>query len=58
VLGGEDDPAISASMLAGWQEHTSAAFVQHEFSGGHFYIHEQRAAIVSRIVESLAILYE
>jgi len=47
VFGGADDPAISAAMLAGWQEHTSATFTQHEFSGGHFYIHAERDAMLA-----------
>jgi len=54
VFGGDGDPAITPSMLAGWHEHTSAAFAQHAFSGGHFYIHAQRAAVVSAIVECLS----
>ncbi len=53
VFGGDSDPAISAAMLAGWRQQTSAAFTQQEFSGGHFFIHEHRTAVVSAIVECL-----
>jgi len=54
VLGGASDPAISASMLAGWNECTSETFTQHEFPGGHFYIHAQRDSVVSLVVKCLA----
>jgi len=53
VFGGDTDPAISSSMLAGWQELICASFAQHEFAGGHFFIHSQRKAVVSAIVECL-----
>ena len=53
VFGGVDDPAITSAMLAGWQERTSAGFAQHEFPGGHFYIHAERDAVVALIVERL-----
>ena len=51
VFGGESDPAISSAMLAGWQQRTSASFAQHEISGGHFFVHAQREAVVSVVVK-------
>ena len=56
VFGGVDDPAISKAMLAGWQQHTSASFVQHEFQGGHFYVHTQRDAVVAEVVKALSVV--
>ncbi|MEM7259367.1 MAG: alpha/beta fold hydrolase, partial [Pseudomonadota bacterium] len=53
VIGGDSDPAITANMLAGWQQLTSAAFAQTEFAGGHFYLHSQRDALVAFITEQL-----
>ena len=46
VLGGASDPAISAEMLAGWRGRTVGQFVQHEFPGDHFYIHQERQAVL------------
>ena len=54
ALGGASDPAISATMLAGWRERTSAKFVQHEFPGDHFYIHAERDAVMAAIVDALS----
>ncbi|MDB4222561.1 SDR family NAD(P)-dependent oxidoreductase [Granulosicoccus sp.] len=55
VFGGAGDPAISAAMLAGWQERTSAKFDQHELPGDHFFIHAQRDAVLSVIMEQLVL---
>ena len=54
ALGGSSDPAISPTMLAGWRDRTSAKFVQHEFSGDHFFIHAEREAVMAVIVDSLS----
>ena len=54
VFGGADDPAISATMLAGWQQCTSAGFSQHEFLGGHFFIQAQREAVVAAVVAAVS----
>ncbi len=53
VFGGEGDPAISAAMLAGWRECTSAGFAQHGFAGGHFFIHAQRKTVISVVAKCL-----
>jgi acyl transferase domain-containing protein/surfactin synthase thioesterase subunit/acyl carrier protein len=54
VFGGASDPAISAAMLGGWRERTSATFDQHEFPGDHFFIHAQREAVMATLLESLS----
>ena len=53
VLGGVSDPAISKAMLSGWQVNTLEAFSQHEFEGGHFYIHAERDKVISVLVNHL-----
>ena len=53
AFGGSEDPAITAIMLEGWSKLTSAEFVQHEFSGAHFYIHEQRELVLTAMVETM-----
>ncbi len=54
VLGGKSDPAISKTMLAGWQSHTSAVFIQHEFPGEHFFINSERNSVIETILNDLA----
>ena len=54
VLGGADDPAISAEMLAGWRERTVGEFVQHEFPGDHFYIHQERGAVLAAMFGTMS----
>ena len=53
VLGGTADPAISKTMLAGWSENTSGEFEQHEFEGGHFYVHAEKDQLVALVLSSL-----
>ena len=54
AFGGASDPAISAAMLAGWRERTTAGFVQHEFPGDHFFIHAERERVMAAIVDRLS----
>jgi len=54
ALGGISDPAISRAQLEGWQARTSAKFTYHEFSGDHFYIDEEREAVMAAIKNDLA----
>ena len=54
AFGGASDPAISAAMLAGWRERTSAAFDQHEFPGDHFFIHAEREAVMATLLDCLS----
>jgi medium-chain acyl-[acyl-carrier-protein] hydrolase len=53
VLGGKSDPAITAKMLAGWQERTCATFDQHELAGDHFFIHAEKEVVVSLMSKKL-----
>ncbi|MAP10863.1 MAG: hypothetical protein CMQ61_02295 [Gammaproteobacteria bacterium] len=53
ALGGEQDPAISANMLAAWRQHTSTEFLQRAFPGNHFYIVDARQAVANTVLERL-----
>ena len=53
AFGGANDPAISAGMLAGWQDRTSAGFAQCEFPGDHFYVNSERDAVIAAILDAL-----
>ncbi|MEP1205831.1 MAG: SDR family NAD(P)-dependent oxidoreductase [Rhizobiaceae bacterium] len=54
ALGGASDPAISAAMLAGWQERTTNRFEQLEFPGDHFFIHAERQIVITTLIDSLS----
>ena len=54
ALGGASDPAISAAMLAGWRTRTTAAFVQREYPGDHFFIHTARKTVMAAIFDRLS----
>ncbi len=53
VFGGTTDPAISAAMLAGWRAYTSKTFTQHDFPGGHFFVHAEQRAVITAMVDRL-----
>lgn len=47
------DPYASPEMMRGWQRHTTAAFQPEVAQGGHFFPHEQAAALCARVVSAL-----
>jgi medium-chain acyl-[acyl-carrier-protein] hydrolase len=53
VYGGSHDPLVTAAALNQWRQHTTEAFVQEQFAGGHFYVQVQRAALVASITRRL-----
>lgn len=53
VLGGADDPNTSADDLARWQELSCAETTVKIFPGGHFYMFEQQAAVISAVTAAL-----
>ena len=55
ACGGRDDPIVSEETLAGWQRHTTSPFELRMFSGGHFFLKEQAAAILAGIELSLSL---
>ena len=56
VFGGDQDPAVTAGMLAGWEALTSAQFCQREFGGEHFYLHMEFEAAISAVIGTLTSL--
>ena len=54
ALGGASDPAVSAAMLEGWRDRTTAAFSQLAFPGDHFFIQTERKAVMAEIVTHLS----
>jgi pyochelin biosynthetic protein PchC len=49
ALIGDDDPEVTVDEARAWREHTSAEFAMKVFSGGHFYLNEHAAGVMSEI---------
>jgi surfactin synthase thioesterase subunit len=47
VLAGRQDAHVEEARLLEWQRETSAAFRLHWFEGDHFFINDQRAAVLA-----------
>ena len=54
VFGGMDDPSATREDLLAWRQQTAAGFNLHLYPGGHFYLQEQRAALLREIAEDLS----
>lgn len=54
ALGGDGDPRVPADSLAEWGRHTTAAFAMHLLPGGHFYLVDQRPAVLRIVAATLA----
>ena len=54
VAGATDDLEVPAASLEPWREHTTGPFQLQMFAGGHFYLHEQRAAFTAFVKSALA----
>lgn len=52
VFGGKADD-VSAEQLAAWGDETSGKFSIDMFAGGHFFIHEQEAAVLHTLARQL-----
>lgn len=50
---GEQDALTSRAEMEGWQKHTQASCHCAGFAGGHFFLHQAGAEIVSLITETL-----
>ena len=50
ALGARNDPWLSQSTLEGWRDYTSGSFSMQWFEGGHFYINDNVAPILERIL--------
>jgi medium-chain acyl-[acyl-carrier-protein] hydrolase len=51
---GRADPEAPPDSVRAWAVHTSEDFVLHEFDGEHFFLHDQRAALLQVIAADLA----
>ena len=53
ALGGTDDRLVPQTLLEGWESWTDQAFEMRMFNGGHFYLDDQREALILHITETL-----
>lgn len=54
VFTGESDPRVALAEAHAWQEHTTGPFSLRSFPGGHFYLNEQRASVITALVREIA----
>jgi surfactin synthase thioesterase subunit len=54
AFGGRDDWMITRDDLAAWSDETSCELQLRVYPGGHFYLEEQRAALLAEITRVLA----
>ncbi|MFJ8677656.1 thioesterase II family protein [Streptomyces sp. NPDC093589] len=52
-LGGDSDIRVAVDDVAGWADHTSGTFELQVFPGGHFYLGDQKAAVVNAVSDFL-----
>lgn len=53
VLGGDQDPEVSPSNLAAWQQQTQSTFRQHLFPGDHFFLHAHQTQLLQLLGQAL-----
>lgn len=53
IFAGEQDPGINQQELDGWQDHTTRPLVRYSFPGDHFYLQNQRSALLQTLSISL-----
>jgi surfactin synthase thioesterase subunit len=53
ALGGTQDPDVSIQDLRAWRNQTVSHFELRMFDGDHFFIHPERKAVVSLLLDSL-----
>ena len=56
AYGGDGDEWVAPAALEPWREHTIAAFRQVIFKGGHLFLNENRAAVLSELARELGTL--
>ena len=54
AFAGRDDRNVDESMLAGWKGHTRDRFTSAVFPGGHFFLQQERAALLAALTPALA----
>jgi surfactin synthase thioesterase subunit len=53
VMTAADDPRTTVEEAVAWGEHTSGGSTLHTFDGGHFYLEQHAARVISVIAETL-----
>lgn len=53
VLVGNDDPCLPVDQACAWADYTSASCQVHIFPGDHFFINQQRDAVVDTVQQAL-----
>jgi medium-chain acyl-[acyl-carrier-protein] hydrolase len=54
AFGGDRDPYVAPEVLQAWSGQTQRAFALHLMPGGHFFLHREAAAVLTRIAASLS----
>ncbi|MFD5405604.1 thioesterase II family protein [Streptomyces griseorubiginosus] len=54
ALVGRSDPRVTVGEVEEWRRHTAGEFSLHEFDGGHFYLAEHSAAVMSLLRTKLS----
>lgn len=52
-IAADDDLTVSAGQIEGWRRATSGPFEHLAFPGGHFYLFQERAALVRAVLDRL-----
>jgi surfactin synthase thioesterase subunit len=55
ALVGDNDPRTTEAEAEAWRSHTNGVFELHVFPGGHFYLNEHMAGVVSLIKDRLSV---
>jgi surfactin synthase thioesterase subunit len=53
AYGGSGDPNVGSEHIRRWSEQTAAGFAERLFPGGHFFIHEQRPAVLAALAADI-----
>ncbi|MFF3707010.1 thioesterase II family protein [Streptomyces phaeochromogenes] len=53
VFAGDNDSQVTAEQARAWHRHAAGNFTVRWFSGGHFYLTEQPAAVIERLGETV-----
>lgn len=56
AFGGEADPRVSPEELRAWRGHTTNSFLQRTFPGGHFYLYEERPALLASVSAEIRLI--
>ncbi len=54
LYGGRDDEQVAPENIEGWRTLTEARFEQRLFTGGHFYLQDERDALIQALITDLS----